>query len=176
MKKSVYYLVCIYFLLHALSSFSQESENTYHTKNRLFHIERSKNKNIICYDVNLDESGALDKKKPLNVYWVNREEEPGKTNGLSAIQKKLAYGYKLISSSDEMCLISVKAYPERLIKIQKQDGKFVARILINGIADAVLTKIYVKSKESNSLSVDYVELTGIDNNGNLISEQINNNQ
>ena len=50
--------------------------NLYLTPQRLFHISRSINRNLVCYDVNL-VGGKLDKEKPLSVYWVNREERMG---------------------------------------------------------------------------------------------------
>lgn len=55
---------------------SEPEENLYLTPQRLFHIARSINKNLVCYDANL-VGGKLDTQKPLNVYWVNREEHMG---------------------------------------------------------------------------------------------------
>ena len=46
--------------------------NTYPTAERLFHIARSANRNLVCYDVNLVH-GRVDAKSPIKVYWVNRE-------------------------------------------------------------------------------------------------------
>lgn len=61
-----------------VASFAADpEEGTYPTVGRLFHIARSVNKNLVCYDVNLRD-GKLDTHDPLNVYWVNREKHPGK--------------------------------------------------------------------------------------------------
>lgn len=124
-----------------------------------FHIARSVNKNLVCYDVNLRD-GKLDTHDPLNVYWVNREKHPGETNGLSYIQRKMAYGYKLISASDNACVCSLTAYPSRQLTITKRDSRYVCYITINN-QQAILQSLYVKASSKNPLSVEYVELQGI---------------
>lgn len=134
-------------------------DNTYPTEYRLFHIERSKNKNLVCYDVNLTD-GKLNTKDPLNIYWVDREEKPGETKKLNAMQKRLAYGYKLISQGDDSCEITLSAYSGKVLTIQKIEGKYVCTLMMNNQA-AILQSLYVKAKESNSLSVEYVELKGL---------------
>jgi len=133
-------------------------ENIYLTENRLFHIERSKNRNLVCYDINLID-GKLANKDPLSIYWVNREDNPGEKKGLTAIQKKLAYGYKLVSQDEHSCEVSLSAYSGRNITIKRLDNNYVCTIQINN-EPAILTSLYVKAKESNSLSVEYVELRG----------------
>ena len=67
-------------------------DNTYPTKERLFYISRSLNRNLVCYDAHLVD-GVLDTEDPLNIYWLNREENPGKTNGLNYFQKKIPLAY-----------------------------------------------------------------------------------
>lgn len=74
--------------IHAYAhSRDTDPNSTYPTPDRLFHIARSLNRNLVCYDAN-QTNGKLDTKEPIKVYWLNREMEPGKTNGLSFIQKK----------------------------------------------------------------------------------------
>lgn len=82
-----------------------DPNSTYPTPDRLFHIARSLNRNLVCYDAN-QANGKLDTKEPVKVYWLNREKEPGKTNGLSFIQKKMAYGYKVVSVAEHTCTIT----------------------------------------------------------------------
>lgn len=132
--------------------------NTYPTEERLFHIERSKNRNLVCYDINL-VNGKLNQKEPLNIYWLNREKEPGKTNPLNTLQKTLAYGYKILSINDESCKVTLSAYSERSLTIKKHNGKYVCIIPIDD-EPAILQSLYVKAHENNSLNVQYVELRG----------------
>lgn len=148
----------LFFPLFALYAADPE-EDTYPTDERLFHIARSLNKNLVCYDVNLEE-GGLDEEAPLNVYWLNREEHPGKTNGLSFFQRKMAYGYKLISAGGDTCVCSLSAYPSRHLTIAKRDSRYVCYITINN-QRAVLQSLYVKASPHNPLSVEYVELRGV---------------
>lgn len=133
--------------------------NTYETAERLFHISRSANKNLVCYDANLI-NGKLDTQKPLKVYWVNREERPGETNGLSYIQRKLAYGYKLVSGNQERCICTLTAYPDRKLTITQQGAECICTVTINNQL-AILKSLYVKANPRNPLSVEYVELRGV---------------
>lgn len=145
-----------------------------HSDNRLFHVERSKNKNIVCYDVNLN-GAALDITEPIKVYWINREDRIGERDGLSAIQKKLAFGYKVKSKDGSSAHIAINACPDRDIKIEKDIKSYKCFTQIDKQA-AVLTKIFVKTKDSNSLKVEYVELSGISLiSGKPINEKIYNN-
>lgn len=147
------------------------SGNVFAQENRLFHIERSKNRNQVCYDVNLTD-GQLNTKDPITVYWVNREEKPGETNGLSAIEKRFAYGYKVISKGEDTCEVTLSAYSDRKLTIRKLNGKYVSIIQINN-QPAILQKLYVQAKGRNSLSVEYVELTGIAvDSGTAVAEKV----
>lgn len=137
---------------------SEPEENLYLTPQRLFHIARSINKNLVCYDANL-VGGKLDTQKPLNVYWVNREEHMGEKNGLSFIQRKMAYGYKVVAEGNNTSTVTLTAYDGRKLEICQQGAHYVCRTTING-KPAVLKYLYVKVNDRNPLSVDYVELHG----------------
>lgn len=125
---------------------------------RLFYISRSLNKNLVCYDVNLS-NGALNEKAPVNVYWYNREDHPGKTNGISFIQER-AYGYKVVKAGTSSCQIALIAYPKRELTVSKKNGKFLCTTTISG-KSAILQSLYVKASPSNPLKVEYIELKGI---------------
>lgn len=123
---------------------------------RLFHIARSVNKNLVCYDVNT-VNGKLDTKNPIHVYWLNREERPGMKDELNALQRRLAYGYKVRSTGNNEANVSLTAYNKRQLRICQQNKKWVAVIKING-KDCRLDELYVKAK--GAMSVEYVELRG----------------
>ena len=95
--------------------------NTYPTPERLFYITRSLNKNLVCYDLNL-VNGQLDTEKPLHVYWINREEHPGKKDELNFIQRKMAYGYKLVRKEADQSVVTLTAYPGRELMIRAHAG------------------------------------------------------
>lgn len=141
--------------------------------NRLFVIERSKNANVVCYDVNLDKRNRIDKERPIKVYWVNHTDRPGEISGLNYIQNKFAYGYasrSLVNGSFEVTLV---AFSERKLYIEADaKGIYRGRIMING-KQAILRKIFVQAKPENSLKVAWVELYGQDaGSGQEISERI----
>lgn len=153
-------IIALAFLLSIVNVYgTNPEENTYPTTERLFHIARSANRNLVCYDVNL-ENGRLNTKHPLHVYWVNREERPGETNGLNYFQRKMAYGYKLDSEGNDSSEIHLSAYPAKKLTICKKDAKYVCMTRI-GNHPAILQSLYVKAKPGNPLSVEYVELQGV---------------
>ncbi|MDL2266184.1 DUF4833 domain-containing protein [Parabacteroides sp. OttesenSCG-928-G21] len=145
--------------------------NLFAQGNRLFHIERSKNKNLVCYDVNL-ANGVLNAKEPITVYWLNQEDKPGQTNGLSAIEKRFAYGYKVVSKGEDTCEVTLSAYSDRKLTIRKLNGKYISLITIDN-QPAILQKLYVQAKGKNALTVEYVELFGITlDSGKAVSEKV----
>lgn len=170
-KKTYQPKVIVLFLLLIFTTEISSQNRGVESPNRLFHIERSKNRNLVCYDVNLSE-GVLDLKQPLDIYWVNQEENLGEIKGLSGIQKRLAYGYKIVSKGDDTCKITLTAYSERELTIRREADRYICIITINN-QPCILQKLYVKAKESNSLSVEYVELTGRSiSSGEKVTEKV----
>ena len=115
-------------------------DDTYPNEKRLFHIERSKNKNIVCYDLNTDTTGVPNEKRPLSVYWINREEHPGRRGELSLIQEKLAYGYTVLGNQNGIITIELNATKNRKMTIERNGQKYFCRIEINK-QPSVLQKI-----------------------------------
>jgi hypothetical protein len=172
-KERVTKIAFLFFLFIVLPKNLSPKDNIHLAKDKLFYIARSKNKNLVCYDANYS-GGKLDIKNPLTIYWLNREDRPGETSNLNMIQKKLAYGYKLISQGDDSCEITLNAYPGRVLTICKQDAKYVCLITINK-QTVILESLYVKANPNNSLIVEYVELQGISpNTKQPVSERVEN--
>lgn len=171
MKRAVSFLAAMLFACIIALAGTPEEENTYPTSLRLFHIARSLNKNLVCYDVNLKD-GRLNSQSPLNAYWINREEHPGQTGSLSFFQKKMAYGYKIVRGGDDFSEVTLTAYAGKTLKICRLRGRYVCTTTIDGKA-AVLQSLYVKSRSGNPLSVDYVELRGVTiDAGDFVSEKV----
>lgn len=123
---------------------------------RLFHIARSLNRNVVCYDVQKAGAG-LDTRHPIHVYWINHENHPGRETDISAIERKLAYGYTVKKATAQEATVTLTAYPKRPLRVCRRDGKWMAIITING-HECQLTDIYVKTK--TPVTVDYIELHG----------------
>ena len=125
---------------------------------RLFRFERSTNRNYICYDVQLQD-GHLNIKAPLHAYWICAEED-GQQQELNYIQRKFAFGYKVISrGNDEVC-IHLTAYKDLPIRICQRDGRWLALVNING-REAELTRMFAQMRSPKSLHVEYVDIFGI---------------
>lgn len=151
-------LLSLFLLAGTCFCMAETEGNLYLTPQRLFHIARSINRNLVCYDVNL-VNGKLDMKKPLSVYWMNREERMGEKNGLNFFQRKMVYGYKVVAEGENSCTITLTAYSGKKFMICQQGGRYVCETTIDG-KKAVLKYLYVKVSEHNPRGVDYVELHG----------------
>lgn len=129
----------------------------------LFYIERSKNKNRVYYDANFNVNGAINTEKPIDVYWLNLEENYGKRGELSYIQEKMAYGYKSEKINDRCYQIKLKAFDKRIISLLIDiKGKAIAQMKINGKI-AELTHLFIKATDKGiATSVEYIEIFGTD--------------
>jgi len=125
----------------------------------LFFIERSKNKNLVHYDIRLTGNSSLSDIKPVNVYWVL---ENGRRQELNPIERKYAYGIVHQEKLDQNKFKVVLAGLKRLeIVVERMNDSFKAMVSING-TESILEKIYIKSEEKrNGLpKVLYIDLFG----------------
>ncbi len=134
-------------------------------KNRqtLFYIERSKNKNRVYYDANINLEGTINNEQPIDVYWINLEEEYGKRKELTYIQEKFAYGYRFTKINDRLFEIKLKAFQNRPMLLLF-DSKGMAKIQMRiQKKQAHLHRVYIKAIDRGiATKVEYVELYGID--------------
>ncbi|MDR1417842.1 MAG: DUF4833 domain-containing protein [Endomicrobium sp.] len=136
----------------------------------LFKIERNKNANIVMYDVRVLPGGSIDKKNPMDAYWIMKAEQ-GQRDEISAFEKK-AYGYKIKYNESGDYELVLKAVSDRQMQIVSVDGKYKAKIKINN-KDAYLSTVYVFANDSFIPKVEYIILTGIDvKTSNKITEKI----
>ena len=125
----------------------------------LFFIERSKNKNLVQYDVRLTKNNNILDSDPVSVYWVL---ENGTQRDLNLIQRKFAYGIdsyeKLQNDKLRVFFVALK---EREVIVEKTEGSFRAITAING-KPSVLERVYVESREgwTGLPRVLYVDLFG----------------
>jgi hypothetical protein len=125
----------------------------------LFFIERSKNKNLVQYDVRLTENRDLPDSRPVNAYWIL---ENGRREELNSIERKYAYGIvrqeKLGKDKFKVILAAFKSLE---IIVERMNDSFKAVVFING-KESILQKIYIKSEERSAglPKVLYVELLG----------------
>ncbi len=129
---------------------------------RLFVIARSKNANIVSYDVRLKSDGTLDHAEPLVAYWILAAED-NRRESLSWLERRLAYGYEISDVSDNGFRLRLAAFERRPLRVERDaDGEFRARMQI-GNRPAFLRRVFVDTDERGVLpSVNYVELHGSD--------------
>jgi len=132
------------------------------TSQPLFHIERSKNANIVQYDAQIAADGKLFKKDPVVGYWIRLNEE-GQRKELSWLQRTFAYGFDAeLDKGRESAEINMKADVGQAIKVVRHGDKFRATITIDG-APSYFEKMYIDANRKGlSLDVHYVELFGED--------------
>jgi uncharacterized protein DUF4833 len=125
----------------------------------LFFIERSKNKNLVQYDIRLTANRDLPDLRPVNAYWIL---EDGRREELNSVEKNYAYGIvrqeKLDKDKLKVILAAFKGWE---IIVERINDSFKAVISING-KESILQKIYIKSEETRAAfpRVQYVELFG----------------
>lgn len=126
---------------------------------RLFYIERNKNQNIVCYDLNLAD-GKINSKKPIITYWISHPEH--KKSDLSFIENKLAYGAKSENTDPNTVVIKMNALKEPAITVSYDPAKQepVTIATVNG-KTIKLEKIYIVAKAPVYTSVERVEIHGI---------------
>jgi uncharacterized alpha/beta hydrolase family protein len=128
----------------------------------LFKIERSKNANIVQYDVRMKADGKLDPKKPVVAYWV-RLAKDGRKEDLKWVEKSFAYGFKAkYDAKTNTAIMDMAAKIKRKIKVLEVKGEYRAETTIDG-QSAFLEKIFISSKgKGASTKVNYMELFGKD--------------
>jgi hypothetical protein len=128
----------------------------------LFKIERSKNANIVQYDVQLTPDGKLYPKEPVIAYWI-RLAQDGRRKELTSIQRRWAYGFKAkYDAKENYAIMDMVAKIGRKIKIYAADGVYRGEIPIDG-QPAFIEKIYITSKKGGMIpKVLSIELYGKD--------------
>jgi hypothetical protein len=151
-------LTLVLFLMVPLVAMAEDSEPT---PQRLFHIERNKNTNIVVYDAQVMPDSSLAEEDPVVVYWI-KLAEGGHTKELKGIERKMAYGFSVDSREGNRLVIDMKADVGRNLVVDMHEGVYRAFMEING-RQALLEKIYIFAKETFLLpSVKYLELFGVD--------------
>ncbi len=138
----------------------------------LFKIERNKNANIVKYDIRMDAEGRIDKKNPMDAYWMLYADK-GQRAEIGTFEKK-AYGYNIKYNDAGYYDLRLKAVENRDLKVYLVEETPKAEIEING-KPAYLSNVYVNAKDGalGIPKVSYYTLSGYDvATGEEVSEQI----
>ena len=127
-------------------------------KEHVFLFERSTNDNYICYDINLKD-GKLCQKEPLTVYWVLGKGT--RTEGLTFLDRKMAFGVKVVSTGTNEAVVHLAAYKDLNIRICRHKGKWVGIVKLNG-HEMILQKMFAQMKQHISVKCEHVDIYGTD--------------
>jgi Domain of unknown function (DUF4833) len=128
----------------------------------LFTIERSKNANLVVYDARRTESGELDPKQPVVVYWILNAKN-GEREELNRVESQRAYGFDIAPGKESgTYALTLKGGKKRPFLVAMREGCPVVLDTIDG-REAILDRIYVKAKDDGlSPKVEFVEIFGRD--------------
>lgn len=104
------------------------------SKDLLFYIQRTLNKNTIVYELNYNNDSTLNIADPVKVYWI-RYSDKGEIAPLSYIQKNYAYGIEStitdsVKKTFRLRLVSYKKRNIYLIRAES-DKRYHAYIMVN---------------------------------------------
>jgi hypothetical protein len=125
----------------------------------LFKIERSKNKNIVQYDICVSSKGDISDASPVRAYWVLAN---GQKQDLNIVQRKFAYGIESQESlGGNRFKIVLVAFKSREMIVEKIADHYRALVDIDG-KRSILEKVYVKAQERavGFPKVEYLDLFG----------------
>jgi hypothetical protein len=128
----------------------------------MFYIQRDPNTNTICYELNLDKEGKLEKKNPINGFWI-RYPEGGIRKDLNFIQRKFAYGINSKPIGNDSYELRSVAYSKIPLFLRK-DPRNQYRVYtdIDNTA-CILNRIFIRIDGGTFWhpNVLYIELKGI---------------
>ena len=136
----------------------------------LFSLGRSKNANVIRFDVRVGKSGELDASNPLDVYWLMLAEN-GRREELTWTERQLAYGYSVSAVNARGFTLRLTACPDRELHVRESNGGYGAELAI-ARQSATLHHIFVQTTEGFVPSVQYVDIFGHTSEGRTVSERI----
>ncbi|PSL23840.1 uncharacterized protein DUF4833 [Dyadobacter jiangsuensis] len=127
----------------------------------LFYIQRDPDVNTVVYTLNTDESGKIDPKDPIRIFWV-KYTEGGVHKPLNLIQKDLAYGLHIKPSGADQFEVKAVAYPKLDMRLQRGlDSKYHVRVALNN-RKCNLKRIFIRIVGGSHLHPDvaYLEFHG----------------
>jgi hypothetical protein len=140
----------------------------------LFKIERSRDPDIVLYDVNVDSQGNLDTSMPISVYW-KKFTENGAFEPLTGIQKRFGYGIKYQNISEHSAEFKFVSSLERIFELRKS-GDDHYRVYTYADGKKVEVKSLFIHFEDDAFwfpEISRIEVVGIDiAQGGLINESI----
>lgn len=147
-------------------------DNLHAQKDELFKIVRNKDANEIIYHLNTDAQGQLDRKKPIEAYWIRYEIE-GRGRSLNAIERRYAYGLNFLENSPEEIRFQFVSIKRDLFLRKISRRQFEVQTDING-QRIRLDEIYLHLDGGTFWvpRIAFIELRGTNASGEKVVEVI----
>ncbi|PBQ32817.1 DUF4833 domain-containing protein [Sphingobacteriaceae bacterium] len=147
------------------------------TKDLLFYIQRTHNKNTIMYTLNYNADSTINEKEPVKIFWI-RYSDKGEVAPLSYIQRNYAYGIEsqMTDATKKTFKLNLVSYKKRTIYLMRSevDKQYHAYVMMDNKL-VYLFKAFAKIDGGTFWvpHITYVELTGKDSmTGKKIIEKI----
>lgn len=133
----------------------------------IFEVKHSQSPNVVVYQANKTTNKVLDPEKPIDVYWLMNSKGK-KTETLTSIEWRLAYGYKLFPIvKGKKYKILLNAIKDKEITIVQDDAGKVTAFMTIGGNYSKLSGVYIDFEYTFYLpQVNYIEFTGYSLNTN----------
>ena len=158
-----------------VSGFSgPDTAHNYPGDYNLFIIDRSRDVDVVMYDVNLDSAGNLDATYPISVYW-KKHTENGRLTDITTIQKKFGYGIKIQNISENTVDFEIVSYKDHAFQLRKVPGGQYRVFTSSDTKEIEVTSLYIKFEDDSFWfpTISKIEVNGIDTEkGSYISETI----
>ena len=110
----------------------------------IFQIARSKDAKTIHYQLRLIENGTIDTETPLDIFWVIETSKGVKTEKLTWVQNKYAYGVQIMEASSDSLTFHFVSYDKKIIHVKRNpNGEFEAQVTCNN-TDLILKKVFIQ--------------------------------
>jgi len=149
-------------------------ESAHAQKDELFKITRNKDAHEIIYHLNTDARGQLDKKKPIEAYWIRYDLE-GTGRSLNAFERRYAYGLNFHENSPEEIRFTFVSFSRDLFLRRISRNQYEVQVEMNG-ERVKLNEIYLHMSGGSFWfpKINYIELRAQNAEGEPITEVIEN--
>ena len=140
----------------------------------LFKIDRSRDRDIVLYDVRLDSLGNLDSSGPISAYW-KKFTENGRYEPLTMIQQKFGYGIRFHNISESVADFQLVSFQDQLFRLRKNKDNEYRVYLVSGGKNIELRSLYIQFEDDSFWfpEISRIEIKGMDlAEGGLVTEII----
>ncbi len=143
MKKVSFNLVTLVLIILNTGNLVQANDLNKSKQSMLFKVCRSKDANEIFYNVKTTSEGKLDLSEPIHIYWIKCDKK-GKSEPLTKIQKKLAYGLRYNNITPDSAEFQFVSFPQKTLQLRKNNtGNYCVYTNVEG-KEVELEQVFIQ--------------------------------